>query len=100
MARFRLADNDVGERSDARAVGVPSPAELIERGVVPTHDQSGEIERISVGEGDRWMMLWVRYVGPEGAAPIAKDDWRLHQALVTYMSDFHMVHTIMQVRVS
>jgi acyl-CoA thioesterase II len=50
-----------------------------------------------VGEGDRWQMVWARYRGPPGAAPvIRKDNWRMHQALVTYMSDFHMVNTIMQ----
>jgi hypothetical protein len=48
MARFRLAHNDVGERSDARAIGVPSPEELQERGVPVTYDSSGEVERITV----------------------------------------------------
>lgn len=96
ILRYQLQNRDFGEHSDLRPSGVPTPEDLIESGDSTVFlDMSGNIERVSVGSGDRWQMWWGRYGGP-GAEKLDPEDWRLHQALVTYMSDFGMVETAKQ----
>lgn len=44
-------------------------------------------------------MWWGRYAGPDTAL-LEPSDWRMHQAIVTYMSDFGMVETAKQPHVN
>mmetsp|Transcript_6183 Transcript_6183/g.15886 ORF Transcript_6183/g.15886 Transcript_6183/m.15886 type:complete len:322 (-) Transcript_6183:173-1138(-) len=88
VARYQLQGFDFGERSAPRPIGVPTPTELLDSGSSTIFvDISGTIERMSVAVGDRWVIWWGRYVGPA----VGPADWRTHQAIVTYMSDFGMV---------
>ena len=72
---------------------LPSPEELIARGVVPERDSiTGHTINLKVAEGDRFLIWWRKH---ERKLP-PKAPWSDHAALVAYITDRGTVNTVRQ----
>ena len=96
VVKYSLESQNMSVSSSPhRKIGLPLPDELVSTHGPPTTFGSpfGSIERVNVAVGDRWQMWWARYNGP---TVIDASDWRLHHAIILFLSDFSMVETVTQ----
>ena len=93
--RLHFTDFRLGKK--VRKGGLPQPEQLLKMGDAEAYDDfSGSIARIVVGRGKRWVLVWGKHInsltGAAGTVPA--DEWKVHAAVLTYMSDFSLAESV------